>query len=441
MICSSHFCAEHAVMPFHRCPSQDTDGDAYYTANDSAKAKHILARLSQVNTTALVSLASRLRNGVPCTIPTLVPDSQGQLNIKAVSSQTGGQNCNLDVRFQDGTVWLARIRLDDPLLPPRSTQAYIFLSEVYTLKYLENAGIPAPKVFHFATESSENPVGVPFLLMEKIDGVPLMWDMTTPAQRTKVVEQMADIFLALEKHPFRSTGSIYLSNGSSKICGFAQSQLFDSPDAPLGPFDNLGSSLRAMIAQQMRLIANGELSTFALDNYLTHCWRMDMIPEVVSLHNDAGFFLKHFDDKGDHIMVDEDFKITGIIDWEFASAEPKALAFSSPPMLWPVLDFFAGSNRLSPEEMGLAAVFERRGRNDMAHLVRDGRKMQRFLNFNGGGIPQDREEFEAMFQGLRAAWAGENFQLSPYQSWKAEALKTYAGDEQLLHLLRRKGTH
>lgn len=402
--------------------------------------KHILTRLHQINTTALLAVASRLRNGISCTIPALVPDDLGHLNVEAILGQTGGQNCNIDVRFQDGTVWLARIRLDDPLLPPKPTQAYIFLSEVFTLKYLESTGIPAPKVFHFATESSDNPVGVSFLLMEKLEGVPLIWDKTTPAQRTKVIEQLADILLALEKHSFRSTGSMFPSDGSSKICGFAQAQLFDTPNAPLGPFNTLKSSLRAMLAQQMRLIANGELSSLAVDNYLSHCWRMDMIPEVLSLHNDASFFLKHFDDKGDHVLVDEGFNITGIIDWEFASAEPKALAFSSPCMLWPVGDFYDGSNRLSPEELELAAAFEHRGRNDMACLVRNGRKMQRYLFFNGGGVSQEQEEFEAMFQGLRAAWAGDECQPGPYQTWKAEALEKYAGDEQLVHLLRKRAT-
>lgn len=367
-------------------------------------------------------------------------DGQGNLNVGAILSQTGGQNCNIDIRFQDGIVWLARIRLDDPLLPPKPTQAYITLSEVLTLKYLESTGVPVPKVFHFANESSENLVGVPFLLMEKIKGAPLMWDMTTPSQRTKILDQLTDVLLALEKYPSRSTGSIVASHGSSKIGGFAQSQLFDSPDAPLGPFDDLESSLRAMLAQQTSLIANGELSTLAVDHYLSHRWRVDMIPEVLSLHNQAGFFLKHFDDKGDHILVDEDFNITGIIDWEFASLEPKALAFSSPCMLWPVGDFYAGSNSLSPEEMELAAMFERRGRNDMAYLVRSGRKMQRYLFFNGGGVSHGQEEFEAMFQGLRAAWAGDNNEPGPYQTWKDEALKKYAGDEQLMHLLRRSTT-
>ena len=106
-------------------------------------------------------------------------------------------------------------------------------------------------------------------------------------------------------------------------------------------------------------------------------------------------------------------------------------------MIWPVNEFYAGSNDLSLEEIELAAIFESRGRTDMASLVRDGRKMQRFLFFNGGGISREQEDFEALFQGLRAAWAGNNNKLSPYQTWKNEALEKYAGDEQLIQLLRK----
>ena len=150
--------------------------------------------------------------------------------------------------------------------------------------------------------------------MEKLKGAPLAWGKATPAQKTRVLKQLADIFLALEKHSFDSTGSIFPDNGATKVCEFAQSQLFESSDACLGPLDALEAFLRAMLALQMRLIANGELFILAVDNYLTHCWRVDMIPQVLSLHNDAGFYLKHFDDKGDHILVDKDFNITGIID-------------------------------------------------------------------------------------------------------------------------------
>ena len=60
----------------------------------------------------------------------------------------------------------------------------------------------------------------------------------------------------------------------------------------------------------MRLIARNELSTLVVNKYLSYRWRLEMI---LSLQNHASFLLEHFADKGDHILVDEDFNITGII--------------------------------------------------------------------------------------------------------------------------------
>lgn len=85
----------------------------------------------------------------------------------------GGQNCHVDIEFEDGIVWLARIRLDDPLLPPKPTRTYVFTSEVATLRLLETTAVPAPKVYAYAAESSVNTVGVSYMLMEKFPGTPL----------------------------------------------------------------------------------------------------------------------------------------------------------------------------------------------------------------------------------------------------------------------------
>ncbi len=41
-------------------------------------------------------------------------------------------------------------------------------------------------------------------------------------------------------------------------------------------------------------------------------------------------------DKDDHIMVDNQHNITGLVDWEFVSAEPRSWPFSSPYMMWSV---------------------------------------------------------------------------------------------------------
>lgn len=344
----------------------------------------------------------------------------------------------MDIEFQDGVVWLARIRLDDPLLPPKEVQAHIFLSEVFTLRFLEKTQLPTPKVFDYGLEGPENPVGVMFVIMEKLKGAPLEWHAATRTQKTKVMEQLANIYLELERHPFDLTGSITGSNESSHIGAFAQPPLFDSPKSSIGPFATLESSLKAMISQQLILTSDGEISSLAEDLYLSHCWRMSMVPTLVSHCNSTKFFLKHFDDKGDHILVDENYNISGIIDWEFASTETKAWAFSSPCMLWPVAKFYSGANELSPEELEFSNMFERRGRKDMADIVRNGRKAQRFLFFNGGDVSCDREEFEALFQGLRNAWAKDKEKpLSSYQVWKNAALEKYAGDEGLQRIVRR----
>ena len=109
----------------------------------------------------------------------------------------------------------------------------------------------------------------------------------------------------------------------------------------------------------------------------------------MATHNHAGFFLKHFDDKGDHVLGNEDFNITGIIDREFASVERKALAFSSRCMLWPVGSFYTGSIHLSPEEMELAGMFERRGRHGMTSLDRNGGKCR-------GTYSSVREEYPSV---------------------------------------------
>ena len=73
----------------------------------------------------------------------------------------------------------------------------------------------------------------------------------------------------------------------------------------------------------MRLIANREFAPLAVDHYLSFLWRLEMILRLLSEHEAEEFYLRHFEDKGDHILVDSDYNITGIIDWEFASTEMK----------------------------------------------------------------------------------------------------------------------
>jgi len=389
----------------------------------------------------LEAAASRAREGVPCRVPALADSVNRDDRLALVSLRCGGQNCHVDVDFADGVTWIARIRLADPLLPPPATQARITLSEVATLQFLSQTKVPAPKVYAYSLESPENPVGVSYQLMEKLPGTPLDWRQATSEQQDKVMEQLADVYLQLEQHPLPLTGSLFPApdapDGSGlKVGPFAQVPCFESPEAALGPFENLEASYTTLIRQQLRALANREESALPVDNYLSFLWRLDMLPELVAAcASPAGpFYLKHYDDKGDHILVDDDFNITGIIDWEFASAETRELAFATPCLMWPVREYYQGSNELAAEETRFAAMFDRRGRHDMGDLVRRGRRWQRYLFFLGGSLPRTVGEFESLFQGLRKSFAGVEgaAALSSYANWKREVLDRFAGQDAVL---------
>lgn len=166
------------------------------------------------------------------------------------------------------------------------------------------------------------------------------------------------------------------------IDGFAQPQLFAAGEAALlGPFASASDALKAIIDLQLRLKITNEVSALPLDNYLANRWKLEMILNLcASLTTNEGqprFCLKHNDDKGDHLLVDHDARITGIIDWEYTSTEVRKLAFSSPCMMWPVRNFYNGYNNLSAEELEFAGIFQRRGRHDMADIILEGRKWQR----------------------------------------------------------------
>lgn len=391
--------------------------------------------LAKINFDALTDVASKARDGILCRIPALDHGLK-----QAVSTQMGGQNCHLDLEFDDGVTWIVRLRLCDPLLPPQPVQDHIFLSEVATLEFLTETAVPSPKVYLYQLESPENLVGSSFVLMEKIPGAALQWNDASSEQRTKVMQQLVDIFLELEKHPLKQTGSLIPADVRDKVGGFAQAPLFETPEKTLGPFTKLETAYKAMITGQMNAISNKEITSLPVDNYLAFCWRLSALSLLTSSEaNEGPFYLKHYDDKGDHILVDDDYNITGIIDWEFASAEAKDLAFSSPCMMWPVGDYYDGLNNLSEEETEFAHMFEIRGRKDISEIILNGRRWQRFLFFLGGGVEEDESTFESLFQGLRKSFAVDGEQsVSSYEDWKVEAINQYSKEDHVLQRLLRE---
>ncbi|KAL2018802.1 hypothetical protein VTK56DRAFT_360 [Thermocarpiscus australiensis] len=379
-----------------------------------------MAALSaRIDGSKLCSRASRIRGGISCTT---------DLSAQSLSTMMGGQNCHAEIIFDDGVTWLARFRLAKVSSPPLQVRDYILRSEVATMLFLDGrTSVPVPEVFDWATESDPaNDVGPGFILLEKLKGKQQDWQKLTAQQRERIIEQLADIFFEIEKHPSDKFGSIVPSgdNTAFEVQGIAHHSTFDIGQGPLGPFDSSAVAARALVESYLGMIVNGEIGTDYLhDVCLAHRFRLDIIHDIWNEGKPGEkFFLKHPDDKGDHIFVDDSFNIVGIIDWEWTQTVSKDEAFSSLCMMWPVARFYEGSNELSDEEVRLANIFRERGRDDLAECVIQGRKVQRFYFALGpaSGAHGDRKTFMDLFDGLRRAFGAED---EGWEEWKNKTLE------------------
>ncbi|KAF2090494.1 hypothetical protein K490DRAFT_70957 [Saccharata proteae CBS 121410] len=250
-------------------------------------------------------------------------------------------NYHIPIHFDDDVTWLARIRRFNVTSPPPELRDHIIRSEVATLRFLEMTAVPASKVHGFEVEGPGNDVGTGFIVMEKMPGRSLQWSLANAEQREKVMKQLVAIFIELGRYLFLRMGSLDISGS---VGPFAAESHTDSTDK--GEMQPLGE----MYALQ------------PVDAYLIHLFLLDLVPGVFppeekeETGQDKAFYLKHADDKGDHVLVDDDHNITAIVDWEWAHTTTRALAFNSPLLLLPVARFYDGVSELGEERQGVGEV-------------------------------------------------------------------------------------
>ncbi|KAG6222051.1 hypothetical protein E4U34_001615 [Claviceps purpurea] len=369
----------------------------------------------------------------------------------------GGQNCHAEITFEDGVVWLARFRIVSVIAPPPEVRDYILQSEALTMQFLQrHTRVPCPRVFDWACESDPtNTIGVGYILMEKLNGTSLIWQKATAAQKEKIVRQYAEIMLEIERHPFDKLGSLIATAGirsgeaiegpavesQIQVGALADYSTFRSGDGgmPLGPFRSSEEAFRAIVEANMRMTVAGEIGSAenVLDLLLAYRFRLDVLDKVsgqtaTAEKGSEQFFLKHADDKGDHILVNDDFDIVGIIDWEWCQTASREQAFSSPCMMWPISAFYNGSNELTEEELLLARVFRERGREDLASCVLHGRKVQRLLfALDPLTAYEDSKTLSSLFIGLKRAFYGHDIKSDgkgveyEWEAWKVKAFEDW----------------
>ncbi|KAF4458555.1 RNase H domain containing [Fusarium albosuccineum] len=116
-----------------------------------------IVAFAKFNLDALLSLATQLRGGRPCTTDVSKRPKAGSLNWVIL------------ITFDDGIEWVFRSPRRSMSIKTKSHYK-MTISEASTLKYLgKHSSVPVPEVYSFSG-SHDNEIGVPYILMSKASG-------------------------------------------------------------------------------------------------------------------------------------------------------------------------------------------------------------------------------------------------------------------------------
>ncbi|KFY66895.1 hypothetical protein V496_01880 [Pseudogymnoascus sp. VKM F-4515 (FW-2607)] len=294
---------------------QNWKGTGFYP-DGSSRRRLLDACVEATNWDALCLYASTLNNSIKCRI---LPDiTNGQFHLVRL------------LEFENQSRWIARIQLR------KSTEllAKKLQREVDAMAIVrERTNIPVPQVFGYETNDS-NQVGVAFILMEFLPGnVAMDADggyethngEIPPQHKTNFYDEVARIQVEMTSVRLPRIGTIIkCTDGSYDIGPF--------PDLG-GPFDTATAFFEAWAAKakfpKSRGIIQKSMKTGPVNEVLASITefprRIKALASRLSSCDNGPFPVWHPDFLHSNIIVDEGYRVLGVIDWEGTCTIPWGL--------------------------------------------------------------------------------------------------------------------
>ena len=291
-------------------PSEDWPGFTNLGL-ESDKYKRIQLILSSANFEHLKKrgIDSRRRRQ-----PDLPTDVSCSINLTQFAS--GFNNLVVELAFSDNVYWIARI----PHRPIDDEIRTSLLSEIATMNIVhKRTNIPISQIFEFEL-STDQPFGYPYILMEYLGGHALNDGLATsipPQYHTKVAKQLANVFVELQNLTFNRIGRLWCGGTADQSPEIIAMAWHYSP----GPLEN---SLEYFFHQRQG--ENREIIAMHPNDpdWLTACWVLKTaLTQIIIEDRVRGPFpLCHLDLHYGNLLFDNEFNLTGVIDWSNAQAAP-----------------------------------------------------------------------------------------------------------------------
>ena len=245
-------------------------------------------------------------------------------------SRDGGLTCSIDstrfangyfnvvfaINFSDSTHWIARIRLPNSSSSDSEVEASM-LSEIATMRLVRSrTTIPVPLVYGFDVDVT-NLLGFRYILMEALPGHSSgrgFAETVPEAKWDKFTDQFADYYYQLSTLRFPSMGSL-----TSGLEVDQEPQIFPCSGEVLST-----TSIEYFYSERKQSTKSIKADHGEDENWGTAAWILEQaVPSmIVEEYLHGPFPLCHMDLHYNNILVDDEFNITGIVDWTGAQTVP-----------------------------------------------------------------------------------------------------------------------
>ncbi|KXG46408.1 Aminoglycoside phosphotransferase [Penicillium griseofulvum] len=307
----------------------------------------------------------------------------------------------LQITFNDRYVVLAR-------LPYKTVPKYhAVASEAATLALLRTHDVPVPKVLAYSPDRT-NAVGSEYILLEKIEGIPLsdQWFSMDNKTRVKVMRQIVDVESRFMSIHLPASGSLYHSHDlhDSQYSIPVSADIVVGPTArhewwyreraslevDRGPWNTFSACFEAPAKREIEFCERFGKPRLHVERYLREIYqfkKLSPIPyqhlltdylklapylDVPSGHPISRPTLRHPDFSPSNILLNTSNDIVGIIDWQYAVILPLVLCAGIP-------DHFQNwgdpvSKTLSKPEVKLPDGFDQLGHEEQEAIQETMRK-------------------------------------------------------------------